>query len=223
MNCRRIRKSIPRLAGNDLSERKSCRLRAHLERCEECRKEFRRYSAVLHKVRELADWETTPGWTATEWQALIARTTSAKIEKRPFIVFAFGARPMTALARGLAVAIPALVIGFVFWNTVLKPKSSPAVLPPTYVQKPEPAPPKLPSIPQNENVKKEPAVRSQEGAAIVAQTQEHKRPATRPEETPGAQKKDSQDVVSVTLVSQDTGLKVVWFLNRNFEWKGEGK
>jgi hypothetical protein len=31
------------------------------------------------------------------------------------------------------------------------------------------------------------------------------------------------DVVSVTMVSQETGLQVVWFFNKNFEWKGEKK
>lgn len=30
-------------------------------------------------------------------------------------------------------------------------------------------------------------------------------------------------VVSLTLVSQETGLQVVWFLDKNFEWKGEDK
>jgi hypothetical protein len=29
------------------------------------------------------------------------------------------------------------------------------------------------------------------------------------------------DVVSVTMVSQETGLQVVWFFNKNFEWKGD--
>jgi hypothetical protein len=31
------------------------------------------------------------------------------------------------------------------------------------------------------------------------------------------------EVVSVTMVSQETGLQVVWFLNKNFEWKGDNK
>lgn len=30
-------------------------------------------------------------------------------------------------------------------------------------------------------------------------------------------------VVSLTLVSQETGLQVVWFLDKNFEWKGDEK
>jgi hypothetical protein len=130
---------------------------------------------------------------------------------------------MTALARGLAGAVPAVVIGLVLWNTVLKPKSSPVVPAPAYVRKPEPAPPILPPALQNKNDEKEPAVRSEEKSITVAQAQEHERPATRPKEPAAAQKEASQDVVSVTLVSQDSGLKVVWFLNRNFEWKGEGK
>ena len=28
-----------------------------------------------------------------------------------------------------------------------------------------------------------------------------------------------QDVLSMTIVSQETGLKIVWFFNKNFEWK----
>jgi hypothetical protein len=42
----------------------------------------------------------------------------------------------------------------------------------------------------------------------------------RPEETAPA---PGPEVVSVTMVSQETGLQVVWFLNKNFEWKGDKK
>jgi hypothetical protein len=223
MNCRRIRRSIPLLAGNDISERKARRLRAHLERCEICLNEFRPYSAALRKIKELAYRETTSEWTDTEWQALMARTISARIEKRPFVSSVFGNRPLIALVRGLAVAVPAVVIGLVLWNTVLKPKSSPVVPAPAYVRRPEPTPPITAPTRQNQKEEKEPDVRSQEKSIIVAQAQEHERPATRPKEPAAAQKEASQDVVSVTLVSQDTGLKVVWFLDKNFEWKGEGK
>jgi hypothetical protein len=30
-----------------------------------------------------------------------------------------------------------------------------------------------------------------------------------------------QDVVSVTMISQETGLQVVWFFDKNFDYKGE--
>ena len=39
---------------------------------------------------------------------------------------------------------------------------------------------------------------------------------------PPAPKADP-DVTSVTLVSPETGLKIIWFYNRKFEWQGFGK
>jgi predicted anti-sigma-YlaC factor YlaD len=41
-----------------------------------------------------------------------------------------------------------------------------------------------------------------------------------PRETSAA---NEPSVVSLTLVSQETGLQVVWFLDKNFEWKGDEK
>ena len=32
-----------------------------------------------------------------------------------------------------------------------------------------------------------------------------------------------QDVISVTMVSPETGLQIVWFLDKNFDWKGENE
>jgi hypothetical protein len=37
---------------------------------------------------------------------------------------------------------------------------------------------------------------------------------------PGPQS-GSQDVISMTLVSQESGLRVYWYFNKNFEWKEE--
>jgi len=37
--------------------------------------------------------------------------------------------------------------------------------------------------------------------------------------TSSREKSAGQDVLSMTIVSQETGLKIVWFFNRNFEWK----
>jgi hypothetical protein len=45
------------------------------------------------------------------------------------------------------------------------------------------------------------------------------RPSFVPSQAPGSAEPDSQDVVAVTLVSRDTGLKVQWFFNRNFNLK----
>jgi hypothetical protein len=52
-------------------------------------------------------------------------------------------------------------------------------------------------------------------------------PSQRPEGTPGdngmviASENPRQDRVSITMVSPETGLQVVWFLDKNFDYKGE--
>jgi hypothetical protein len=40
-------------------------------------------------------------------------------------------------------------------------------------------------------------------------------------QTTNASAASRQDKVSITMVSPETGLQVVWFLDRNFDWKGE--
>jgi predicted anti-sigma-YlaC factor YlaD len=54
-----------------------------------------------------------------------------------------------------------------------------------------------------------------------------KRPMGGPERVATAGRTDQaaavrkQDVVSMTMVSQETGLQIVWFLDKSFEWKGD--
>ena len=40
-------------------------------------------------------------------------------------------------------------------------------------------------------------------------------------ERPLADAGRAQDVVSMTMVSQETGLQIVWFLDKNFDYEGE--
>lgn len=54
-------------------------------------------------------------------------------------------------------------------------------------------------------------------------------PSPRPESEPGeggmviASENPQQDKVAITMVSPETGLQVVWFLDKNFDYKGEQK
>ena len=52
-------------------------------------------------------------------------------------------------------------------------------------------------------------------------------PSPQPERTPGtsglvvASDNPRQDKVAITMVSPETGLQVVWFLDKNFNWEGD--
>ena len=54
-----------------------------------------------------------------------------------------------------------------------------------------------------------------------------KGPSVRPGSTPGeggltvASVHSPQNKVTITMVSPETGLQVVWFLDKNFDWKGD--
>jgi anti-sigma factor RsiW len=158
MTCAKVKKSLPLLAGNDISARKARRLLAHIDGCPLCRKELDEYRAALGRVKVAAREDRVEDWSEPAWKALMARVTIEKAAKRSS---ASGFRPRWAMASGLAAVVLLAVLTLVFRNSIFRP----------------------------------------EGTA----------PAAGPE------------VVSVTMVSQETGLQVVWFLNKYFEWKGDNK
>jgi len=152
MTCRKVRKALPLLAGNDLPARQARKLQDHIEGCALCRGELQGYRSALGRVKAAARAEGAGEWSEGEWKALMARIAGdGPGRKSP----AAGLRPRWALASGLAaVAVLAFLVVRIT-NTGFKPEGAP--------------------------------------------------PAAGPE------------VVSVTMVSQETGLKVVWFFNKNFD------
>ncbi len=173
--------------------------------------------AALDKIREIAKAGADPDWSEAEWKKIMAEAIAQRIEGGP-IAPRLKLRP--AFAYSVASILAVAVIGLILWNTVLKRKESPLAPPPVLVQK-FPAPETIP--PQSPDKKKDIAVQSDDRPIVVARAEKSLKSESRPQEPAAASQEGSQDVVSVTLVSQDTGLKVIWFLDRNFEWKGSNK
>jgi len=173
--------------------------------------------AALDKIREIAKAETGPDWSEAEWKRVMAAAVAQRIEGVPI-----APRPKLkpAFAYGIASILAVAVIGLILWNTVLKRKESPLAPPPVLVQK-VPAPETIP--PQSPDKKKDIAVQPDDRPIVVARAAKPRMPETRSKEPAAAGTEGSQDVVSVTLFSQDSGLKVIWFLDKNFEWKGSDK
>jgi anti-sigma factor RsiW len=156
MTCAKVKKSLPLLAGGDLTPRKERIVRAHINTCPSCRKELEEFRRELEGIKSAAQEERVEDWSEIEWKGLMARITAEKTGKRRRIL---GLRPRWAMASGLAAVIILAVTVLFFKNMAFGPKE--------ISQRPAP------------------------------------------------------DVVSVTMVSQETGLQVVWFFNKNFEWKGD--
>jgi len=207
MNCSGARKWIPLYAGADLSVRKNRRLEKHLEKCASCGREIEELRAALDGVRAVASRESID-WPEAEWRGLMARVKSKRPEARP--VSPFGAIPRKAWAYGLAIV---LVVGIaaLILRSIFRPAAAPLL---SEIMTATPAQPsralKIDNAPSMNNPRDVPfRVQRYQAERLDLATL-----AAGP-----APEKATQNLMSLTLVSQETGLKVHWTFNRNFEWK----
>lgn len=204
MNCSRACKWLPLYAGTDLPSKKARRLEKHLKECPSCRERFEELRATLAGIRAVADRETLD-WPEGEWKGLMARVRSEEPRPRPAPVF--GAIPRKAWAAGFLIVL-SLGIAALIRRAIL---SSPTPSPLSEIMTATAAEP------------------------YRALMQDEVPSGNYPQDVPfGIRKRQSavdrrvlsagpgqkgQDLMSMTLVSQETGLKVHWTFNKNFEWE----
>jgi hypothetical protein len=206
MNCKRVYKNLPLLAAQDLSEGRALRLQKHLDGCAGCRKELDTYRAALQSIRNLAKKEGLKSWGEAEWKDVIRRATSEAVAPKKT---AQRVLPGPAWAYGLAIAILSVAAGFLLKFYMAKPINLVSPSEKTMVK-------------QIETVKispqKEPAPVDTAKAGVQESRQIRiGQKIAKPEAA------KTQDTISVTLVSQETGLKVTWIFDKNFKWEGEEK
>lgn len=209
------------------------------------RKGARDMAAVLDKVRELSREEPSTDWSEAEWKSLMAAAVAQKIagkEEREE-PHRKSAHRMPALAYGGAALIMVAVIGYTLRNRVLKP----AAVPDPYAQAVErtdvsPASPALETAPPGyvggiAKPSKGDAAKMRSGTATLdARAESLPAPETEPVDAVPANpapsvilasaapvRSSTQDTITVKFVSPESGLRIVWVLNRNFEWKGESQ
>lgn len=175
MTCRRARKLLPLLAGDDLAPKKTRRIERHLSSCPACRAEMDELRAALDTVKSGARGDEVPAWDESAWAELTRRIATEPAPRRLRPRLGPIPIPSPALTAGLSAAALIAVLAFVFKGDIFRSSGK------------SPVP-----------------VR-----------------ATAALETPAATSSAAQDRLSVTLVSQETGLQVVWIFDKNFEWKGE--
>ena len=158
MKCQKIKRLIPLLAGSELPESKISSVKAHLEECSVCQKEFQEYSLLVDQTRK---WlaEDKIKWEDREWQETVQSVVSqGSRRKRALVPWPFPKAWAYAFMAGVMLLVTILVVK------------------PPYVEQ-------------------------------VGFTPKY-------EEVSGMEK---QEVVSMTMVSKETGLKIVWFFNKNFD------
>jgi len=157
MKCQKIKRLLPLLAGSELPETQISSVRAHLEGCLQCKREYEKYIFLVDKTRK---WlaEDLIEWEEQEWRETVQSVVNQGSRKRTSLV-------PWPFPRAWAYALMAGVI-LVFTILIVRP---------SFV--------------------KQIGLTSRYVNAV------------------GAEK---QEVISMTMVSKETGLKIVWFFNKNF-------
>jgi len=208
MRCEKARSNIPLFAGDGLSEWKARSLKKHLKECPGCQKELKEYEIALASVKSFAR-EEERDWEEAEWRALMERVTAEK-PARAFAPFAFKPRMGWAYAFVFLLIVGLMVI--LYRDILRKPSSVPAAS--TSV-----------SITEGGLARSfDPAQRAASGPVKDIPYPVKKRRVERLEDntihvSARSHQKSIQDQLSVSLVSQETGLRVHWTFNKNFEWK----
>jgi hypothetical protein len=213
MNCRAAKKHLPLLAGNDLKKTKARRVEGHLASCEKCRALFGEYKDALARIKTLAREESLPDWQEGEWKALMKGIVSQKPEARRFTL---RLSPRVAFA-GASILLALIILAAILLKSrFIAPGRNLPPSPPLIVQEKAP--------PATAEEKKELPAPAPEKPQILAEAKKHSDVAARPAPRIRQREKSAgEESLSVMLVSQETGLRIYWTFNKNFEWKENGK
>jgi anti-sigma factor RsiW len=201
---------IPLCAGGELSGMKARRLERHLGECSDCRKVVEEYRAALAGLRTAARQEEYD-WPDAEWKSLMTRI---KTEPSPDRAIPLGLRPKTAWTYGAASLVLAGLAVFILRARLFPPAP---VQPTEIVASTELQPGR--SLEFTDRL----FSRLRQDIPFPVRAERSRAPAPEGLIASSAGGKTPQDVLSMTLVSQETGLKVYWTFNRNFEWEEEEK
>ncbi|MGB8952683.1 MAG: zf-HC2 domain-containing protein [Candidatus Aminicenantales bacterium] len=225
MNCQKVRKAIPLAVGGELPEKKCRTMNAHVASCARCQQEWKDYTAALNEIKTLSRTEEIRDWDEAEWKRLMKTIVSERAEKRRT---PFGLSPKPALVYGIVSLLLLGGAGLLMKIFVLQPRHF-AFHDPNSTQTPvrQTGPAE-----QQEEVKKvkplsapgpQPEKTSGHRSFLASAQKPSASPVGPAPAFPQSRDESGQDILSVTFVSKETGLRIVWLLNKNFEWEEDKK
>jgi hypothetical protein len=220
MTCRKARSLTALMAGGDFVGRKADRLKKHLGRCAECRREYEDIRVALESIKSIAREEAPPEWRETEWKEMLGRVISQEATRRKAALSSPRRHPVPGwgYAGAFLAVVAIVVIGFVLKNERGKSVNVP-------VTQKEPI--VIAGVEPSQAGQKQEKTATVRGPEIPKPAIESARPQIQsikasPKIT-RAEKAESGETMTMALVSQDTGLTVYWVFNKNFEWKEDKK
>ena len=210
MRCEKARRNIPLFAGDGLPERKALSLKRHLQECTGCQKELQEYEIALASLKSVFR-EEERDWEESEWQSLMQKV---REEAPNPVLSSFRFKPGMAWAWAFIFLLVVGCVAILFRDILRKPSAAQAAS-------------ESISLTQGGLARTfDPAQRAASGPVKDIPYPVKKRRVERLEDntilaSARSRQESIQDQLSVSLVSQETGLRVHWTFNKNFEWKEE--
>jgi len=201
MNCPQIRNLISGLEGDNLSPRKKRRIQDHLQTCPPCRLYQDEYRAGFAAIKDGDDIDGMD-FSEAEWNAAIRAAMNGRLEaKNPYRVRSF--RPAVAYS---------LMFILVVFTALFGIRRFPWLMPTIENQ---------PLVVANVSSYSDPFRPAETGQAPDPRTMADRAVRTVPESSLPTRLSSppppTGDVPSFTWISQETGLKIVWFINENLK------
>jgi anti-sigma factor RsiW len=179
-------------AGGELGRRKEETIRAHLDRCPGCRAEAADYRAALERAKAMAAEAAPLDWTEAEWRRMMTTITATPIRREAG--HSFSLRPALAAAATFLLVV---------WGTQYAVRYIVRTSHITSTATPGEAPAAEPLAGGAAFDRASPAA-----VAKVAGLEDPKFPVLT---------SAKQDVPALTMISPESGLKIVWFFNENLK------
>ena len=110
MKCKKVRRLLPLMVGGDLRSSQISAVKAHLERCPGCQREYDAYILSLEKTKEWLE-KDRKDWEESEWQRAVQNAvTQRKPEVSPFAPWPFQKAWAYVMMGVLAAALTLLLV-----------------------------------------------------------------------------------------------------------------
>jgi anti-sigma factor RsiW len=190
MNCRKAQRFLALYAGGELSGRRAKAVRPHLEKCAVCRAETAEYKAALERAKTLAAEEATLDWTDAEWRRTMTAITAEPVARSGRRALSINPALAAAAAFLLVVLGTQYAVRYLLRTSEITTARAPAV-----------TESRLPSDAAFDHA-------SLAAVAKIAGLEDARFPVLT---------STKQDVPVLTLISPETGIKIIWFINDNLE------
>lgn len=220
MRCKSVKNKLPLYVSADLSHRAKEKIEAHLRSCPDCRLELKSLEEALRRIKEadLAESQKIASWDEESWPGIREEIGRTKVNRlaQPGLTY----RRQKRYALGLATAAGIFLIGILMYLVINRAAEKPPitnaanqdVVMPEIETQPARTKAEVNQLQKEAGVQTKPAGLSSRESKTAASDLSYRKTSEQLEER-----------IEMAFILPESGIQVIWILDRNFNLEGEKK